>query len=64
MPKNLGLSSGSQEADSVTRMPMQVTNFRGGRWPAGGWGGHDPGKGRPPVKHDLGSQLSLWAGGA
>ena len=38
MPKNLGLSSGSQEADSVTRMPMQVTNLRGGRWPAGGWG--------------------------
>ena len=27
-------------------------------------GGRDPGKGRWPVKRDLGSQLSLWAGGA
>ena len=38
MRRYLGLGSGSQEADSETRMLMQVTNLRGGQRPAGGWG--------------------------
>lgn len=49
------------EADSETRMTMQVTNLW--RRASRSWG-RDPRKGRWPVKHVPGSQLSLWVSGA